>query len=142
MVFADKAKLEKKMKQVKKVQELIGDKKHDNKLVNLTSDETYEVFWYSDKFKIHLWDSSVEDDDRITLIINGEHVLDNEVMRSRKKKISHVLQKGTNIIELVAENEGRAPHNTTRVELIDKKTKHAILSQLEVGKKVTFKIIH
>ena len=142
VVFADKTKLEKKMKQVQKVQELIGDKKQDNKLVKLASDETYEVFWYSDKFKIHLWDSSVEDDDRVTLIINGERVLDNEVMRSKKKKISHTLQKGTNIIELIAENEGRAPHNTTRIELIDKKTKHAILSQLEVGKKVTFKIIH
>ena len=89
-----------------------------------------------------MWDSSVEDDDRVTLIINGERVLDNEVMRSKKKKISHTLQKGTNIIELIAENEGRAPHNTTRVELIDKKIKHAILSQLEIGKKVTFKVIH
>lgn len=142
VVFADKAKLEKKMKQVQKVQKLIGEKKLDNKLIKLASDETYEVFWHSDKFKIHLWDSSVEDDDRVTLIINGERVLDNEVMRSKKKKISHTLQKGTNIIELIAENEGRAPHNTTRVELIDKKTKHAILSQLEIGKKVTFKIIH
>lgn len=142
VVFADKAKLEKKMKQVQKVQELIGDKKQNNKLVRLASDETYEVLWLSEKFKIHLWDSSQEDDDRVTLIINGELVLDNEVMRSKKKKISHTLQKGTNIIELIAENEGRAPHNTTRVELIDKKTKHAILSQLEVGKKVTFKIVH
>ena len=37
---------------------------------------------------------------------------------------------------------GKAPHNTTRIALIDKNTKHAILSQLEVGKKVTFKIVH
>lgn len=142
VVFADKAKLEKKMKQVQKVQELIGDKKLDNKLVKLASDETYELLWLSDKFKIHLWDSSQEDDDRVSLIINGVRVLDNEVMRSKKKKISHALQKGTNIIELIAENEGKAPHNTTRIELIDMKTKHAILSQLEVGKKVTFKIVH
>ena len=137
MVFADKAKLEKKVKQVQKIQELIGDKKQNNKLVKLTADETYEVLWFSDKFKIHLWDSSQEDDDRVSLIINGQRVLDNEVMRS-KEKVVHILQKGTNIIELVAENEGRAPHNTTRVELIDKNTKHAIISQLEVGKKSYF----
>ena len=142
VVFAEKAKLEKKMKQVQKVHELIGDKKQENKLVKLASDETYEIFWYSDKFKVHLWDSSVEDNDRITLIINGKRVLDNEVMRSKKKKISHTLQKGTNIIQLVAENEGRAPHNTTRVELIDKNTKHAIFSKLKVGKKVTFKVVY
>ena len=142
VVFADKYKLDKKMKQVRKVQELIGDKKHDNKLVKLNSDETHKIFWHSEKLKIHLWDSSVEDDDRITLIINGESVLDNEVMRSKKKKISYILKKGTNIIELIAENEGMAPHNTTRVELIDEKTKHAILSQLETNKKLTFKIIH
>ena len=142
VVFAEKAKLEKKMKQVQKVHELIGDKKQENKLVKLASDETYEIFWYSDKFKVHLWDSSVEDNDRITLIINGKRVLDNEVMRSKKKKISHTLQKGTNIIQLFAENEGRAPHNTTRVELIDKNTKHAIFSKLKVGKKVTFKVVY
>ncbi|MBF90915.1 MAG: hypothetical protein CMP75_04040 [Flavobacteriales bacterium] len=142
IVFTNTIKLEKKMKQVQKLQELIIDKKQDNKLVKLVSDEIYEVFWLSDKFKIHLWDSSLEDDDRVTLIINGVRVLDNEVMRSKKKKISQTLQKGTNIIELIAENEGKAPHNTTRVELIDKKTKHAILSQLEIGKKVTFRIIH
>lgn len=142
VVFTDKVKLEKKMKQVQKVHELIADKKQDNKLVRLASDETYEALWLSDNFKIHLWDSSQEDDDRVSLIINGELVLDNEVMRSKKKKINHTLQKGTNIIELIANNEGRAPHNTTRVELIDKKTKHAILSQLEVGKKVILKIVH
>ena len=142
VVFTDKVKLEKKMKQVQKVHELIADKKQDNKLVRLASDETYEALWLSDNFKIHLWDSSQEDDDRVSLIINGELVLDNEVMRSKKKKINHKLQKGTNIIELIANNEGRAPHNTTRVQLIDKKTKHAILSQLEVGKKVILKIVH
>ena len=142
MVFADKAKLDKKMQQVQKIQELIGEKKEENKLVKLKSDETYEAYWVSDKFKIHLWDSSQEDDDRVTLIINGERILDNEVMRSKKKKVSFPLLKGTNTIELIAENEGRAPHNTTRVELIDKKTKHAILSQLKVGNKLTFKIIH
>ncbi len=142
VVFADKAKLDKKMQQVQKIQDLVGEKKETNKLVKLKSDETYEAYWISDKFKMHLWDSSQEDDDRVTLIINGERILDNEVMRSKKKKISHPLLKGTNTIELIAENEGRAPHNTTRVELLDKKTKHAILSQLQVGKKLTFKIIH
>ena len=63
-------------------------------------------------------------------------------MSSKKKKIIYSLQKGTNIIEILAENEGKAPHNTTRVELIDNKVKHAILSQLEIGKKVTFKVIY
>lgn len=142
VVFADKVKIEKKMKQVQKVQELIGDKKNENKIIKLGANETYEALWLSDVFKIHLWDSSQEDDDKITLIINGKKLLHNEVMRSKKKKITHTLQKGTNIIELIAENEGKAPHNTTRIELIDKNTKHAILSQLEMGKKVMFKIIH
>ena len=142
VVFADKVKIEKKMKQVQKVQELIGDKKNENKIVKLADNEPYEALWLSDVFKIHLWDSSQEDDDKITLIINGKKLLHNEVMRSKKKKITHPLQKGTNMIELIAENEGKAPYNTTRIELIDKNTKHAILSQLEVGKKVIFKIIH
>ena len=61
---------------------------------------------------------------------------------SKKKKVIYSLKKGSNIIDILAENEGKAPHNTTRIELIDNKVKHAILSQLEIGKKVTFKIIH
>lgn len=142
VIFADKAKLDKKMQQVQKIQDLIGDKKEKNKLVTLASGETYEAYWTSENFKIHLWDSSQEDGDRVTLIINGERILDNELMRSKKKKVNYSLQKGTNVIELIAENEGAAPHNTTRVELIDKKTKHAILSQLEVGEKLRFKVLH
>lgn len=142
VVFANKTKLEKKMKQVQKAHELIVEKKQVNKLVKVSSGETHEIFWNSDKIKVYLWDSSIEDDDRISLVINNERILDNEVMSSKKKKIIYSLQKGTNIIEILAENEGKAPHNTTRVEFIDNKIKHAILSQLEIGKKVTFKVIY
>lgn len=142
VVFADKAKLEKKVQQVQKIQEVIGEKKEKNKLVTLGNDETYTTYWSADKLKIHLWDSSQEDGDRVTLIINGEQILSNELMRSKKRKISYPLQKGTNIIELIAENEGAAPNNTTRLELVDENMKHAVLSELSVGEKLQFKIIH
>ena len=65
-------------------------KRTKNKIVKLADNEPYEALWLSDVFKIHLWDSSQEDDDKITLIINGKKLLHNEVMRSKKEK-SHIL---------------------------------------------------
>ena len=44
------------------------------------------------------------------------------------------------MVEIIAENEGEKANNTTRIELIDKKTKHAVLSELQVGKKITIKV--
>ena len=65
-------------------------------------------------------DSSVEDGDRMTVIINGEKVLSNATMFS-KNSISYPLINGENVVEIIAENEGEKANNTTRIELIDKR---------------------
>jgi hypothetical protein len=51
------------------------------------------------------------------------------------------LLSGENVLEFVAENEGESANNTTRIELIDRKTKHPILTELQVGKRVKIKIM-
>jgi hypothetical protein len=136
IVFAETAKIEKKLARVQKIVE----KRLENKVVHLQANDRYKTGWSSDKFKIHLWDSSQEDGDKVSLIINGEKVLSNALMRNKKTKNTYALKPGLNIVEIVAENEGKAPHNTTRIELVDKKVKHAILSQLDEGERLIMEI--
>ncbi|MEC8610276.1 MAG: hypothetical protein VXY06_00835 [Bacteroidota bacterium] len=139
VLFSEKAKLEKQLKRVQKVQEIIT-KRSENQLTFLQSGDEHTINWESKKFKMQLWDSSIEDGDRMTVIINGEKVLSNATMFSKKKTISYLLRHGENVVEIIAENEGEKANNTTRIELIDKKTKHAVLSELQVGKKITIKV--
>ena len=141
IVFAENAKIEKKINQLARVHELIT-KKTENKLVVLKSDDEYSIKWQSKKLKIQLWDSALEDDDRMTVIINGQKVLSNKKMLSKKETINYNLKEGINSVEIIADSEGHQANNTTRIELIDKKIKHAILSELQVGKKITIKINH
>ena len=61
-------------------------------------------------------------------------------MTSNKTKVTYKLQKGQNIVVLKADSEGEKANNTTRMELIDKKIKHHVLTELQVGKNLTFKI--
>jgi hypothetical protein len=63
-------------------------------------------------------------------------------MQNKKKSISYKLLEGENTVQIIAENEGEIVNNTTRIELIDKDNKHAILSELQVGKQITLKLIH
>jgi hypothetical protein len=143
VTFAEKAVINKKIKKferVLQVQELIAKRK-ENKVLHLKSGDVHTINWNSNKFKINLWDSAIEDGDRITLIINGQEVLSNKEMVSKKEKIVYDLLPGDNIVKLQADSEGKINNNTTRIELLDKRTKHAVLSELQVGKALTFKII-
>lgn len=141
VLFSEKAKLEKQMAKVQKIQEIIT-KRNDNHLTVLKSGDVHTIDWENNKFKMQMWDSAIEDDDRMTVIINGEKVLSNYPMQNKKKSISYKLMKGENTVQIIAENEGDIVNNTTRIELIDKNKKHAILSELQVGKKIILKLKH
>lgn len=141
IIISEKAKLEKQMAKVQKIQEIIT-KRNDNQLVVLKSGDEHTIDWENNKFKMQMWDSAIEDDDRMTVVINGEKVLSNYSMQNKKKSITYKLMKGENTVQIIAENEGEIVNNTTRIELIDKNNKHAILSELQVGKKIILKLKH
>ncbi|MBC8266915.1 MAG: hypothetical protein H8E84_08130, partial [Flavobacteriales bacterium] len=61
--------------------------------------------------------------------------------KNKRKEIQFRLQKGENIIEIKATNLGTSPPNTSRIELVDSKTKYPIITQLELGKTAIIKII-
>ena len=83
-----------------------------------------------------MWDSALEDNDRISVLFNDKIVVDNKIMRNKKEVLELRLKQGENIFEFIAQNEGKSPSNTTRVELIGKKVKYPLLTDLKVGEKV------
>lgn len=96
--------------------------------------------WENNKGLLFIWDPSQEDGDKIELKINNKVILENFETKNKRKKIKFKLREGENIIEIQAKNEGAAPPNTSRIELVDHKIKYPMITQLEVGKSAIIKI--
>ena len=132
-------KLEKKLK--KKLQENHNETNIVQKTKILKDGDDFSIKWEGKKGTLFIWDPSKEDGDRIELKINNKIILKNFETKNKRKKIKFKLQEGENIIEIQAINEGAAPPNTSRVELVDHKIKYPIITQLEIGKSAIIKII-
>ena len=72
----------------------------------------------------------------IDLTINNIMILEDYETKNKAKKIKYKLEDGKNKIELKATSLGKSPPNTCRIELIDKRKKYPILTQLELDKSV------
>ena len=99
------------------------------------------IQWNSDKLTIYIWDANTEDGDKINLSINDKTILSEYFTRKKRKKIKHKLKNGENKIKIEAINVGENPPNTSRIELVDSKTKYPIITQLEVGKSAIITIV-
>ena len=55
-------------------------------------------------------------------------ILDDFETTNKRKKIKYKLAEGENIIEIKATNSGSSPPNTSRIELVDNKTKYPIIT--------------
>ena len=146
IILIEKKKLEKKIAKVKKkIEKQIEKEKLDTTQVLQTQilkdGDDFTINWESRKLKLFIWDANKEDGDKITLIINGNIVLNDVKTKNKRKKIKYKLQDGENIIEIKATNLGTSPPNTSRIELIDKKIKYPIITQLELGKTAIIKVI-
>ena len=100
----------------------------------LNEGEDMNIQWNSDKLIIYIWDANTEDGDKINLSINDKIILSDYTTRKKRKKIKHNLKIGENKIKIEATNVGDNPPNTSRIELVDSKTKYPVVTQLEVGK--------
>ena len=60
---------------------------------------------------------------------------------NKRKKVKFKLQQGENTVEIRAANLGASPPNTSRIELIDSKTKYPIITQLTLEKSAIIKIL-
>ena len=145
IILMEKEKLEEKIEKIKKKVEKIQQKEQDTTLVKRTQilkeGEDFTIYWESNKVKLFIWDANMEDGDKITLTINGNIILDDFETTNKRKKIKYKLAEGENTIEIMATNLGASPPNTSRIELVDSKTKYPIITQLELGKTAIIKII-
>ena len=73
--------------------------------------------------------------------INNDIILNNFETKNKRKKIKYKLKAGENFIEITAVNLGESPPNSSRIELVDRKTKYPIITQLELGKSAIIKVI-
>ena len=146
IILMEEKKLIKKIEKVKKK----IDKKANKTLAEtnqmqqtkiLKDGGNFTVKWESNKVKLYIWDANQEDGDKITLKINGDIILHDFETKNKRKKLKYQLEDGENIIEITATNLGASPPNTSRIELVDSKTKYPIITQLELGKSAIIKIV-
>ena len=69
-------------------------------------------------------------------------ILNDYETENKFKKIKYKLLKGQNKLTIKATSLGNSPPNTSRIELIDKKKKYPLLTQLELNKSVIINITH
>lgn len=142
IILMKKSKITKKIKKIKKK---VAKKYTDTNLIKRTEilkdGDNFTINWESNKIKLYIWDANQEDGDKITLKINGDIILHYFETKNKRKKLKYQLEDGENIIEITATNLGSSPPNTSRIELVDSKTKYPIITQLELGKSAIIKII-
>ena len=146
VILMERTKLEKKIEKIKKkVEKKYNEKYQDTSLVKRTEilkdGDDFTINWEGNKLRLFIWDANMEDGDKIELTINGNIILDDFETTNKRKKIKYKLAEGENIIEIKATNSGSSPPNTSRIELVDNKTKYPIITQLELGKTAIIKII-
>ncbi len=142
IILMKKSKIVKKIKKIKKK---VARKYTDTNLIKRTEilkdGDNFTINWESNKIKLYIWDANQEDGDKITLKINGDIILNYFETKNKRKKLKYQLEDGENIIEITATNLGSSPPNTSRIELVDSKTKYPIITQLELGKSAIIKIV-
>ena len=148
IILMEKEKLEKKVEKIKKkVEKKIEKKKKKEEKINVMSTKVLKdgddmlIKCYSDKITIYIWDANQEDGDKISLVVNDQYLLKDFTTKRKRKKIKYKLKKGENIIEITAVNLGSNPPNTSRIEIVDSKTKYPIITQLELNKTAVIKIV-
>ena len=118
----------------------INKKKVQQKKI-LKDGDNISLNWEDEKITILIWDSNMEDGDRIELKINSKIILHDFETRKKKKKIRINLQEGKNIIEIKATSLGSSPPNTSRIELVDFEKIYPITNQLRIGHSAIIEII-
>jgi hypothetical protein len=106
----------------------------------LKKDQNLNIFVDSDEIEIEIWDSKIEDGDKIDLFLNGKRILDNYRVLNTKKILKVKLQSAENIFRIEATSEGERKLNTTMIHLIDKKRIFEMSTNLKKGEKTSISI--
>ena len=136
---------EKKLRKIKKKialnkRERVKKEEKEEEEILMKSGEKFTFNSERKKITLLIWDANKEDGDKIDLLLNSATILSNYETKNKAKKIRIKLEDGKNIIEVKATNEGINPPNTSRIELIDGKTKYTVDVQLQLDNNITIEI--
>jgi len=142
VLLMEQEKLEKKVKKVKKrIKKLEEKKAAVLQTKQLKDGDDFVIKWEADDLKLFIWDANEEDGDRIQLKINEKIILYDYSTKRKRKRIKYKLKEGENIIEIKAISLGTSPPNTSRIELVDSKTKYPVITQLTLDKSAIISIM-
>ena len=142
ILLIEQEKLEKKIKKVKKKIERLEEKRTTVlQTKQLKDGDNFIIEWENDNLTLFIWDANEEDGDKIQLKINDEIILNDFTTKRKRKKIKYKLQKDKNVIEIKAVSLGHFPPNTSRIELVDSKTKYPVITQLTLDKSAIITIM-
>lgn len=87
-----------------------------------------EVVFESENISIEIWDHGRQDNDIVSIYLNGETIISKHLLTYRKKSITVQLNPNTsNNLLLYAHNLGEAPPNTVSIEITDGSTSEKII---------------
>ncbi|MBC7000624.1 hypothetical protein [Cytophaga sp. FL35] len=87
-----------------------------------------EVAFDKEDITIDIWDHGRQDNDIVSIYLNGKTVIAKHLLTYQKKRVSCKLEKGkANDLFLYAHNLGNSPPNTVSIEITDGSTSEKII---------------
>lgn len=105
--------------------------------VTLKSKENLSLIWSEETAQLDFWDDATFDKDKIEIKVNNK-VVYKGIVKSEKQNLEIELEKGNNIIQIRAINEGEVGRNTVAFEL-SSESKSLLISN-DLNKDETSKI--
>ena len=140
-------KIYKKVKKIKKIDSIVKEEiKPENYLkkfseTKINSGEKVSVFVYTNKMKMEIWDYGIEDGDVITISNNNVVLLENYIVKRKKKSIIVNLSDAENLIKITTINSGKLKTNTTKLKLYDFRRQYEVIADLDEGKEATINVV-
>ncbi|MEZ4775851.1 MAG: hypothetical protein R3D00_21905 [Bacteroidia bacterium] len=78
-----------------------------------------EIVISNPEVTIYIWDHAAEDQDTVSINVNGQWLVENYGLKKQKKAVSYTFHKGDNFIILYAHNLGALPPNTASITVDD-----------------------
>jgi hypothetical protein len=128
---------EPKIAVIKKPEVTPEPEKESYEITKVTAESSKEFLWKTDSCILEIWDAEVADGDIVTVLFNGQQVLTSYTLASARRRIILPLSAKNNKLEIIAESEGKAPPNTSRILLTDGTRSYTLLSRIHTGERAT-----
>ncbi|KAA3615925.1 MAG: hypothetical protein DWP94_14845 [Flavobacterium sp.] len=100
--------------------------------------ETLNIFTSNDTVELVLFDAGKEDNDRISLFVNGKVLWEDYTAMRAERRVRIPLESEATAIKIVALNNGTIGENTIKFHIILEETVVESLTNLKAGEEATF----